>query len=571
LDSYVFPANSEKDLIVNLSLNIAASPTNLNYTIRVIGSRMTGGKIAFLCRDDNCNSGIENDLIDWLTVNGWYVTPKAYDKWTIAELDEQDLIVCSDETYACNIKPDSAVYNEHELRNKGIIEIPSSRMINAAYNFGYTTYPEGFDAPIFDNLYVTRWDPITNGFSGITEIFNKQGRMTVITDSRLKPNVIDLSDVFRNLQKSTLFKMDEYGNQGRYAYVGWFYKSIFGFLDLAPNDLNSNGDLILKKTLNWVQCGKVDGCGVYGDLTPPVAYNGTPTGIIAFDTPPLYVNSDEEALCKGSIDIDKSFDEMDMIFLTTGTQHKYRVTTPLSQGSHTVYVRCKDVNDNIATESYSWSFIVKIPSSREIAYICRSDDCNYNIEDELISWLRSEGWSVDGKAYNKWTETELKNYDLIFCSDELIACKVNPGTIVYRLHKEENKPFVEVGDYRYLSAGWRFGYVDNPYGAVGREQLHLNPDPITQSFPITTEAFSGSIGMVTVADYNLASSVIDLADSGNHDRSTMFKVNQDGNQGRFVYVGWFYESKFSDLTPAGETILRRAINWAHCERIDGCK
>jgi hypothetical protein len=562
---FVFPKKAEKNLTLELSLHIAASPTNLNYSLRVVGGREIGGKIAFLCRD-SCDDGIEPGLINWLTLNGWEVDAKPYYEWTDEDLDYHSLMICSEEE-ACDAKPDSVIYKEHKYQNMGFLEIPSSRMIKGAYNFEYTTYDRGFESPIFNNLYLTRWDPITNGYNTSTNIFKKLGRMTVITDSRLSDEVIDLSDVFRDFRMSTLFKVNEWDTHGRYAYVGWFYKSWFFLNDLLPSHLNSDGEFILKRVVNWVQCGNVDGCPVYADVIPPIAFNGTPVGDIPFDNPPIYVSTNEDAVCKGSIDKDETFAEMDFHFISTGTSHKYRITTPLSQGEHTVYVRCRDVNRNIMNTSYNWSFTVKIPSSREVAFLCREDDCNYKIEDELINWLKKGGWSVSGKAYNSWTLDELKDYDLIICSDELKACKVDVGTPAYRAHKEFAKPFVEIGDYTYLSAAWRFGYVKNPYGGVRREQLYITrSDPITQSFLPLTEIISGRVGMVTIPDYYLQPMVIDLADSGDNNRSTLFKVEQNDDHGRYVYVGWFYQSNISDLTPAGETILRRAINWVHCER-----
>jgi hypothetical protein len=568
---YSFPAKSQETLELSLTLHIAASPTNLDYTVQIIGGRMVGGNIAFLCHDSGCDDGIEEELIEWLVGHGWSVTSKAYGEWGDEELDNYDLMVCSDED-ACDIVPGSIIYNEHKFQNKGLIEIPSSRFIKAAERFGYTTHPKGFDSPIYNDLFVTQWDPITNGFSGSTKIFNKPGRMTVLTDSRLKSRVIDVSDVFRDFQKTTLFKVDELENQGRYVYVGWFYKSWNWLNNLEPSDLNFDGELILQRALNWAQCGKVDGCAVYGDMDPPVAYNGRPTGIVAFDNIPIYVNSSEEALCKGSIDVDETFDDMDFLFLTTGTGHKYRITTPLDPGNHTIYVRCKDITGNVANESYSWTIDVRIPSSRDIAYLCRYDSCDYGIESDLIDWLRKEGWSVDGKSYLSWTERDFDNYDMIMCSDELQACKVDPGTVVYNLHMMNEKPFVEVGDYRYLSAAKRFGYVSNLYGAVRDEQLYITQrHPITNSFPVEVEAFSGQIGMTVVPDYNLNEEVIDLVDSGDNDYSTLFIVPQSDDRGRFVYVGWFYRSEIDELTVFGETMLRRAINWAHCERVDGCK
>ncbi|MCD6522227.1 MAG: hypothetical protein J7K68_00615 [Candidatus Diapherotrites archaeon] len=95
------------------------------------------------------------------------------------------------------------------------------------------------------------------------------------------------------------------------------------------------------------------------DNLAPTASNGSPTGTINDDTPLLGVMTDENALCKGTIDKDETYDQMDFTFSGTALTHSYQVQTPLALGSHTVYVRCKDYYDNVMQNSYSWSFDIQ--------------------------------------------------------------------------------------------------------------------------------------------------------------------------------------------------------------------
>jgi len=72
-------------------------------------------------------------------------------------------------------------------------------------------------------------------------------------------------------------------------------------------------------------------------------------------------------------------------------------------------------------------------------------------------------------------------------------------------------------------------------------------------------------------DYKLDPSVIDIADAGgDNGRSTLFRIDMDGDQGRYAYMGWFYGSGPEDLTSEGEMILNRALNWAVCNDANGC-
>ncbi|OQX53079.1 MAG: hypothetical protein B5M48_04035 [Candidatus Omnitrophica bacterium 4484_213] len=104
------------------------------------------------------------------------------------------------------------------------------------------------------------------------------------------------------------------------------------------------------------------------DITPPVISNGKPTGAINDNTPVLEVTTDEKAICKGSIDVDEPYAEMDFTFTadSNGTSHAYEVTTPLTDGDHTPYVKCEDEAGNVNETSYSWTFTVDTTAPEKV-------------------------------------------------------------------------------------------------------------------------------------------------------------------------------------------------------------
>ncbi|RMF54367.1 hypothetical protein D6745_05615, partial [Candidatus Woesearchaeota archaeon] len=90
------------------------------------------------------------------------------------------------------------------------------------------------------------------------------------------------------------------------------------------------------------------------DNKAPTAFNGKPTGTV-FDLPLLTMATNENAICKGSLNVDEDYENMDFVFNNSGTYHNYQ-TSSLASANYTVYVRCNDTSGNVANESYSWSF-----------------------------------------------------------------------------------------------------------------------------------------------------------------------------------------------------------------------
>ena len=232
-----------------------------------------------------------------------------------------------------------------------------------------------------------------------------------------------------------------------------------------------------------------------------------------------------------------------------------------------------NVNSNATGSFYVNSTIPKIGGN--IAFLCKNylsgNMCYDDIEDELISWLRSEGWTVTVNTYYKWNKTGLSGYDLMMCSDEMYACNYGTNNMgdVYYMHKTMKKPFVEISDDGSLRAANNFGYDSYPGGYL---RNNVNSLYVTTSHSITSGYFGstrifGTNKTMTYTTDIILNGVKDIADiEVENGRSTLFSNDQPG---RFVYVGWFYKN-FSNLTVIGNTTLSRAISWAQCGNAKGC-
>jgi hypothetical protein len=236
------------DIVGNVNNNVTAT-FYVNSTIPKIG-----GKIAFLCRDEpvnnTCYDDIESILISWLRSQGWNVNVSMYYKWNKTNLVGYNLMMCSDERYACDYgtKSTTDVYYMHTNNKIPFVEISDDSSLRAAKNFGYSTYPGGSTETNINNLYVTISHPITTGYFGNMQIFNTNKTMTSITDLMLS-GVKDIADAGNEDRRSTLFSNDQ---PGRFVYIGWFYGGFSG--------LNIIGNTTLSRAINWAQCGNAKGC-----------------------------------------------------------------------------------------------------------------------------------------------------------------------------------------------------------------------------------------------------------------------------------------------------------------------
>jgi len=206
-----------------------------------------------------CLDGIEKQTIDWLISKGWTVDFNKFTDWSLASLIAHNLIVCSDQEDACN--PTSAVSAAHQFNNRPFVEIADSNSARAAKSFKYLSASGGTKSKATVNEFFDNPHSISTGFFGSTQILLSPQRLTKIT-SNLSPSAKDIAAPDDSQSGTNMFAVDQSGSQGRFVYVGWLYgrRTSSGFTGWTPFDLNTNGQLLLTRSLNWAQCGNPTGC-----------------------------------------------------------------------------------------------------------------------------------------------------------------------------------------------------------------------------------------------------------------------------------------------------------------------
>ena len=543
---------SEKDLLNNY-------PTFTGST--QFSTEQIESKVAFFCKDSTCSDGIESDLIAWLRSNGWTVEAKAYDEWTNTQLDDYALMMCSDEVLACKPKENTPMNFQNTHNSKPLVEVADDRYAFGAFYLGYIDSAN----TILDkeNLNIVQSHPLTNGYFGETKIFPEKQKMSDIPENRLPDEIISLGEA-GNTGRSTMFIAEENGTTGRYLYLGWFYKGM-------PSNLTEIGNTLLKRSIKWAQCSNPETCNVIGDTTPPAPFNGKPTGIIKYRTTELSLETNENSECRGSVDLDKDYENMTFEFTGSELLHKYIINEPLSLGEHTVYVRCVDRFGNKMASSYHWAFTVQSSDVDGIAFFCKDSTCSDGIESDLIAWLRSNGWTVEAKAYDEWTNTQLDDYALMMCSDEVLACKPKENTPMNFQNTHNSKPLVEVADDRYAFGAFYLGYIDSANTILDKENLNIvQSHPLTNGYFGETKIFPEKQKMSDIPENRLPDEIISLGEAGATGRSTMFIAEANGTAGRYLYLGWFYKGMPSGLTKDGQNLFARSLYWAQCGDIEGC-
>lgn len=516
------------------------------------------GKIAYLCANNECNEDLEQQLIRWLRSTRWMVTGKAYNSWTYQELNDYDIIVCSDEQLACKTESGSVAYKQHKTNSKPLLEVADYRYANGAFRLGYVNNPyEYLHASSY--LTITGNDIITKPFSTKTQIFSSAKKMVIVPDYRLSSSVIDLADVDADNGRSTLFKVKQQGSQGRYAYIGWFYAA-------SISDLTSVGLQLLNRTVVWTECG--DAClSNPNENQPPVAISvitpnpiGYENQIIQFDASQSYDPEGQPLKYYWDFGDDTNSGWMS----ASSTTHVYSMA-----GEYHVTLMVNDGELNSEPDITKLT-ILPIVKNR-VAFICKSNSCSEQSEQNLIAFLKDNGYSIKGKSEYAWTSEELNNYDFMICSSAGSGCNIHSFSAVYDKHINGMKGFLEVPDYQYIRAGYRFGYTSwfTGYSTQSKNIKIVGTDPITNGYSGTVSVLKTNGNMFGIFRKSLKSSVTNLADITDKDASTEFKVEPSGNRGRYAYVGW--SPRTLDLTDHGKEILLRTIRWVQCGNPRGCE
>ncbi len=209
-------------------------------------------KVAFICGDSSCSEISELRLMEWLRSEGYTVVGKSQTKWTLSGLDKYDFMVCSSAGKGCALRSYTAPYIKHKTGRLGFLEVPDYQYVRAGKAFDYVSSYSGFKET-GKNIKKMVADPITSPFNSTIQVTNSNTITAGVISTRLNSGSTNLANLLTNTA-STMFKVDASGTRGRYAYVGWVYKS-------NPfSDLTADGDALLLRTVRWVQCGNADGC-----------------------------------------------------------------------------------------------------------------------------------------------------------------------------------------------------------------------------------------------------------------------------------------------------------------------
>jgi len=518
------------------------------------------GKIAYVCRTDDCDDGIEQDLTFWLQSTGWFVRGKSSDSWTNSELNKFDMILCSDQTVACK-QSSGLIHYKHTEQRMPFIEVSDYRYANQAFKFDYLSNYNGF--LVTTDEVENEDDIITEVFDSPMQVFSQPGKITGISDSNFEPIVENVANIIiSSRSKSTIFKVSEGTFNGRYSYVGLFYR-------LTPQDLTQDGFHLFNRTLIWTAYGD-EALSDPNRNDPPVAISSItpyPMGyeqqVIQFDGSQSY---DPEGL---SLTYYWDFgDDTNSGWITQSTTtHVYQ-----TQGDYQITLTVNDGELDSEPDAKTLTILPIIKN--KVAFVCSSDACDKNSEINLMDWFTSKGFYVEGKSQYSWENNDLMNYDFMVCTDSGKGCSVKSWSAVYDRHVNQRMGFLEVPDYERLRAANSFKYVSWWVGfkSDGNNVKQVTEDIITSVFPQEIQVLNSQEWMGNLMTTRIKPFAKNLLNIPDKDSSVSFKVEpgEESAGGRYAYVGWLYKSDPSSMTQDGNSLLLRTARWVQCGDPEGC-
>ncbi len=488
--------------------------------------------IAFLCKDDSCS--LESDLINFFEQQGYVVVGKKYDSWSEEELENFDVMVCRDEYKACKVRYDSNIYKAHR-QGVPLVEIPAYSTAYAMYRLGYGRTPYTYTSTL--SMAKANEDWITQPFGSKVLVFNPGRVVSWIYGSYVSDEAKPVVYVRRSNQV-VLLKVPQSLDHGRYAFVG--------LLSTANvEQLTQEGKDLLERTIRWA---------IYGFGDNETQINHPPVAM--FDVTPEQGYANETVFTfDASRSYDPDNDELSYFWdFGDGYTASGKIIHHVFQRPgeyHTVLV----VSDGYFNSTNETVVKVVMKPTRRVALAC--DSCNSEQVVDLEEFLVENGVEVVKKPMGSWRRQELRDFPLVICRS--YSCNLFRGGSLYKAHKYDKVPFLEVPYSTVAKAAYVFGYV-SWYDAQKTR---------TKTFEVSTNFLNLTEGSyLTLYNSNQLSSVIQdsRVNEGysvleDEKGSCLLVVNESTYHGRYAFVGWLYSSTTDELSEESKKLLLGIVDW----------
>lgn len=265
--------------------------------------------------------------------------------------------------------------------------------------------------------------------------------------------------------------------------------------------------------------------------------------IINDNTPTIIVTTNKNSLCKGSLDNDESYADMDFVFYGTEKDHNYTFASPMSDGEHVVYSRCKDFFNNIMSYSVESRFIVDAiaPEITVRSIVNINEDYTYiNISTSEDAECRfSEGEDDDFEDMSEFESTSPRIFTA-YISDLaegkhviFVRCRDNA----------ENSAEKEVNLNVDISPTAKITLSDPTPVKEGLIEVKLVPSKPLRSAPQLSYSFTDSttfardIPLTKVGDHYIGTLLIERSDNTRIGVFSFEGYDLNGNRGKEITNG----------------------------------
>jgi hypothetical protein len=228
--------------------------------------------------------------------------------------------------------------------------------------------------------------------------------------------------------------------------------------------------------------------------------------VISDNTPTVQVSTSRDAICKGTLDLDESYDNMDFVFYGTETYHNYTFLSPIAEGDHTVYVKCKDEFDNIMLDSILIMFNIDTASPSILVQspglIVVGDYTELEVSINEEAECRYED---DDVSFESMDEFETKNGNVF--SKELLD--LDEGTYTYYVKCKDNVNNIASTEINFeveIPPRARIIFEKQPPLSLGTYELTLIPSKTLRAVPELTYEWETENDEIYKREVNLVKS-----------------------------------------------------------------